>query len=141
MDSEKSVQIEADGDAATCTFDPVVKVDAETISPAERQDCPTTVSGTVTNLELNIQLDVIGFTLDLGGTAGTQQVLLAENSGVFGTDGLPMSPNDIALDEEVAAKGRLNGDGGMIADIVVGLRRRTSVTSPFPIRPRRTRRS
>ena len=119
MDSEKSVQIEVNGDLGTCTFDPVVSVSAQTISPAVRQDCPTSVSGTVTDLELNIGLDVIGFTLDLGGEAGTQRVMLAEGSGIFGANGLPMSTNGIGLDDEVTAKGRLDGDGDMTADVVV----------------------
>ena len=119
MNSSQSVQIIVDGANEQCVFEPVVNVEVGLMSPPEAQDCPTSVTGTVSDILLNIQNDVIGFVLDLGEGSDPQTVLISEDTGVFGSDGLPTSANTIGLDDELTAKGRLDEEGDMLADVVI----------------------
>jgi len=119
MNSSQSVQIELDSASETCVFEPMVNVSVALMSPPEAQDCPTSATGTVDEILLNIQNEIIGFALDLGEGSDPQNVMVGEDTGVFGTDGLPTSANTIRLGDELTAKGRLDEEGDMLADVVI----------------------
>ena len=119
MNSDQSVQIKVDGENEICVFQPVVKVDVGLLSPPEAQDCPTSVTGEVTDIVLSIHNDVLGFVLDLGEGSDDQTVLVSDDTGMFGTDGLPTSPDIIDLGDELTAKGRLDENGDMLADVII----------------------
>jgi len=118
MDSENSVQIDVDGENEVCTFDPVVKVQIQSVSPPEPQDCPTSATGTVSDIELNIHNRPVGFTLDLGEGNGEQAVTVGEGTGYFDNRALPTDGDLIALGAELTAVGRLDEDSVLAADVV-----------------------
>jgi hypothetical protein len=118
MNSDQSVQLKADAVNEECVFLPVVKVEVETLSPPEAQKCPTSAAGEVTEILLNIQNEILGFVLDLGAGSDPQNVLIDDDTGMFGINGLPTSPETIDLGDELTAKGRLNEDGDMLADVI-----------------------
>jgi hypothetical protein len=119
VDSERSVQIKVDSTNEQCIFQPVIDVEIDALSKPVAQDCPTTVSGKVTDLGLTLDLEVVSFVLDLGEDNGTQTVLIGEETGLFGTDGLPEEAADLRIGDAVTAKGRLNDEGEMLADVVI----------------------
>jgi len=114
IDANKSINI-----SGSCNFRPVVFVD---IPIALETRCPSILKGEITELiDKNEDGVIEGFVLDLQGDRGTLDVYLLGNAVIFGEDGLPAGSGDLAEEQPVWVRGRLDVDGDLQAsEVVIG---------------------
>jgi hypothetical protein len=118
MDADKSVQITVDGATHSCVFRPVVGVQVSKSAAPGADSCPTSVEGTVTELMLNLQFDVVGAVIDLGEDRGAQELIFGDATAFFDGNGWPAQSTILEIGERLTAKGELDADGALETRVV-----------------------
>lgn len=126
LDANKSINLHPADGSRKCIFRPVAFCEIEKSAPLRR--CPHVVRGTVVDLDVGGDGGAtIGFELDLLGSRGTIDVVLAADAAIFDESAAPVGPDAIDVGDRVSVRGRLD-DGGRILALAV------LIGDPFVIR-------
>jgi len=118
IDANKSINLHPAGQSGKCIFRPVVFVDIEPVK--WRLRCPSILKGEIDRLiDEDSDGAIEGFMLALAGGRGTLEVHLLEDVVIFDDDGLPATSSDLAIEQTVWVRGRLNAKGCFQASLVV----------------------
>jgi Domain of unknown function (DUF4382)/Domain of unknown function (DUF5666) len=116
VDANKSIQLHDAGSSGKCIFRPVVFVDIEPVFVPDR--CPRMLSGTIGNLFTDGE-ETIGFEMILGGGRNPLRVNVDDQTVIFDADTNPVGPEALSTGDPVNVRGRLDGEGELLASMVV----------------------
>jgi len=123
VDLEKSIQLIQAGNSGKCIFRPVVFVDIYD-DPAFMPRCPRIISGKILELiyeEVDETKVVVGFEMELANAGHHKRpvTVMLENATIFDGSGNLIDAEELAEEDTVNVRAKLNSEGALDASLVV----------------------